>query len=306
MDIPNKLALKIRRVFGATGDDWLMIASGIVKRAIALWSLSDVSLSPVLSHNLVCFARSTEYGNVVLKVGVPHPELFREMAALRAYAGRHACKIYDCRDDLGALLLERIEPGQDLWQVTEHEERVSIAAELAFRLPIPAHLSSEIPCHATVLQRAFTRTRAGGHSGHGIMNLVAAAEELMGVVYTASRSPMLLHGDLNHWNILRSSTEDWKAIDPQGFIGPRFLECGRFILNEIIDLDRRQIKNLLPPMIATFAQVMREDQLNIWRAAFLDAVLSTCWHYEDNSDHEKCLRQTKVCEIILEVAGGLC
>lgn len=306
MDIPDKLAQKIRRVFRVTGDDWLMLAPDIVERAIALWSLSDVRVSPVLSHNLVCFARSAEHGNVVLKVGVPHPELFREMDALRAYAGRHACKMYDCRDELGALLLERIEPGQDLWQVTEHGERVSIAAELALRLPIPAHSSSGIPFHATVLQRTFTRTRSGEHSGHGIINLVEVAEKIMGVVHNTSRSPMLLHGDLNHWNILRSSTGDWKAIDPQGFIGPRFLECGRFILNELMALDHDQIWNLLPPMIATFAQAMGEDQMSIWRAAFLDAVLSTCWHYEDNSDSEKCLRQTRVCEIILEAAGGLC
>lgn len=306
MDIPNKLALKIRRVFGAKGDDWLMLAPDIVERAKTLWSLSDVRVSPVLSHNLVCFAQSMDYGNVVLKVGVPHPELFREMDALRAYAGRHACRIYDCSNELGALLLERIEPGQDLWQVSKHEERVSIAAELALHLPIPAHLSGNIPSHATVLQRTFTRTRSGGFLGHGIIGLVQKAEVVMGLVHNASRSPMLLHGDLNHWNILRSSAGDWKAIDPQGFIGPGFLECGRFILNEIVALDHSQIRKLLPPMIATFADVMREDQLNIWRAAFLDAVLSTCWHYEDDSDSEKCLRQTRVCEIILEAAGGLC
>src|SRR5262245_61159391 len=43
-------------------------------------------------------------------------------------------------------------------------------------------------------------------------------------------SPVLMHGDFHHFNIL-SSERGWLVIDPKGVIGPAGYEVGPFMMN---------------------------------------------------------------------------
>jgi len=39
-------------------------------------------------------------------------------------------------------------------------------------------------------------------------------------------------------NILNSGGNDWKAIDPEGVVGVRCLEVGRFVQNHLGDIEK--------------------------------------------------------------------
>jgi streptomycin 6-kinase len=101
-----------------------------------------------------------------------------------------------------------------------------------------------------------------------------------------------LHGDLHHENILRNESGGWIAIDPKGVIGPRVMECGRFLhnfivdeipgLNEIEDATDEQIVRVLSVRFETFSELMDLDYSDIVAAAYVDLVLSTCWSINSN------------------------
>jgi streptomycin 6-kinase len=52
--------------------------------------------------------------SIVLKLGVPNPELASEIEAMRAWAGRGAARILLADPKEGALVLERLRPGTAL------------------------------------------------------------------------------------------------------------------------------------------------------------------------------------------------
>lgn len=114
MRIPDGLGETIERVFGSRGGTWLVGLDGTIEACIHKWALSDCAHLSGASVSLVCHAVSPVFGQVVLKIGVPHPELFTEMETLSIFQGRAICRCYDADASLGALLLERIMPGRDL------------------------------------------------------------------------------------------------------------------------------------------------------------------------------------------------
>src|SRR5262249_10779454 len=63
----------------------------------------------------------------VLKLGMPHLEGEHEIAGLRFWNGGPMVRLLDADDDLGAMLLERCEPGTPLRSVSVFEQDVVIA-----------------------------------------------------------------------------------------------------------------------------------------------------------------------------------
>lgn len=295
MHIPSKLCNKVIRTFGTRGEQWLQEAPEIVQKCMTKWSLTDGSISDILSYNLIYFARSPLYGEVALKVGVPDKELVTEMTALSLYEGKNICKCYESDSALSAMLLERILPGGDLTTVRNHSERINIAANLVARLPITIEGEHGLPTFASWVSRAFQRARAEGRVGKKMLLFIDLAEELFSSI-NELHPHVLLHGDLNHWNILQDH-DQWKAIDPKGAIGPRCLDSARFIQNELDFVTRASKPKRLDEMFAVFSQALGETKQTIARCFFIDTILSTCWSFEDNVLPETLKDRVDNCEI---------
>lgn len=245
MHLPRAFREKVRRVFGDKGRAWLAQLPQTLALCQDRWRLTNVHPSGELSYNLICFAESPAYGAVVLKIGVPHAELFIEMKALSLFAGRGVCACYDADVELGALLLERIVPGSDLTGIGNSEERYRIAASLMAALPVALRGDNGFPSYADWLSRAFTRLRAENKAGSELLSLVDIAERFFQEIDTPDRPRLLLHGDLHHKNILQDRHGGWKAIDP------------------------------------IFAEHLGERKPLLAKCALVDQVLSTCWSVEE-------------------------
>ncbi len=287
LEIPPVLRRKVLRFFGQEGEAWLKRLPALFAACIDKWKLTGCMVSPVISINYLCFARSPDFGEVALKIGIPDTELFTEIEALTRYRGRQICNCFDHDPQLGAMLLERIIPGDDLTTVQDPIERTYIAARLAAVLPI-ALSSAEtgagyrLPRVSEWAARAFARIRRENIAGPRMLFLVDAAEELLGEIEAPDRPLVLLHGDLNHWNILRDGDGGWRAIDPKGAIGVRCLEAARYMINEIELLERYQWELALDRMVSVIGAEMGEPRHIVAACAFFDSALSTCWSFEEH------------------------
>lgn len=295
MQIPDILRKKVVRCFGPQGEQWLRELPLLFQDCVEKWRLTDIQVSPILSFNYVCFGRSPEYGDVALKIGVPlDGELQTEMTAINLYQGRNICRCYDLDESLGAMLLERIRPGHDLTTIASSSERTAIAARLISQLPLPILDSHGLPRWSGLARRTFGKLRASNNGGAQMLQLTERAEELICQLETSGRPPVLLHGDLNHWNILLDSHGHWKAIDPKGQVGVACMEAGRFILNELDIAQPQNPGQLLDQITKAFAQAFREPRHIIALSAFLDKALGTSWKFEE---HEVWDRSGDVAEL---------
>jgi streptomycin 6-kinase len=281
MKLPAYFIEKIRNAFGEKGEKWLENLPQIYSKCIKKWSLINCSLAGDLSHNLIVFATSPEYGSVALKIGVPHADLYTEMRALALYEGRNICRCYDVDKEIGAILIERISPGVNLKSEKNHSTQIKIASEVIANLAIPVEEDHNLPSYSYWLNKAFSRAREEDKIVQKMHSLMDSAERMYREIEASDRPKILLHGDLHHYNILQDHNGEWKAIDPKGVIGQACMDCARFMENQLDMVQYEEQKKYLDEMITVFSTTFKESKQTIATCLFIDYVLSTCWTFED-------------------------
>lgn len=253
------------------------------------WSLTVQPPFPNLSFNYVAPALRADGTEAVLKIGLPPAELRNEIAALRLYDGRRSVRLLEADPEQGMLLLERLQPGVVLTTLADEANdarATSIAAAVMQGLwrPVPPeHSFPHVRDWAEGLQQL--RTRFGGGVGPFPRYLVEEAETLFAELLASSATPVVLHGDLHHDNILSAQRLPWLAIDPKGIVGEPAYEVGAMLRN--LWPDRHTVLypgKLLERRAHQLAEELHIDRARIRGWAVAQAVLSAWWCVEDDSD----------------------
>jgi streptomycin 6-kinase len=273
---------KIRDVHGQVGVEWLARLPALLDECAVRWSLEILPPFPVPSYNYVAPVVGPGGRSLVLKAGVPHSELWSEMAALAVFDGCGIVRLLDADRERGVLLLERVLPGDSLKTVAGEEGRIAALVGVLRRLwrPLPHEHSFRTIAH---LARGFERLRATFEGGYGpfpparIDQAVALFRELAG----DTDPPMLIHGDMNPGNILRSDRDAWLAIDPKGYAGHPLFDVATF-LNDPPPLAADELHCLQSRRVALLAEVLSVSPGEILAWASAHAVLSSWWSYEDH------------------------
>ncbi len=273
----------ITTAFGNEGKSWLDSLPELIARCERRWSLTVCPPFQDLSYNFVAPASYDNGRDVVLKLGVPRQELLTEAEALRHYDGRGSVRLLGDVPGEGILLLERLRPGKmlaDLWP-DEDEKATRIAGEVMRRLwrPKPDNHSLITFQHWF---KGFGRLRRqfNGGSGPFPSSLVDKAEKLYAELQDSMSSPLILHGDLHHFNILSAEREPWLAIDPKGVVGEAEYEIGALLRNPVGDM--YQYPQILKRRIAILTEMLNLDGQRVIGWAIAQAVLSAWWSYEDH------------------------
>lgn len=272
---------RISTTFGPAGTAWLERLPEIIGHYAARWDLSVGPAFPNLSYNYVASAARADGTPAVLKLGVPRNELATEIAALELYGGAGACRLLASDAAGGALLLERLEPGNDLAGLDD-AQAMSIAAGVMRqirRAPPAGHTFPHVADWLAGL--AKLRPHFGGSTGPFSEQLVNDAETLSAELLATSAPEVVLHGDLHHFNIL-DSARGWLAIDPKGVIGEPAYEAGALLRNPIpAILHQPNRPGVLLHRAHLLADALGLDAERIKRWAAVQAVLSAWWNVED-------------------------
>ena len=284
--VPEQFTKTITSTFGKAGAAWLTQLPGILELCAQRWSLTVMPHFSNLSYNYVAPAVRADGTEVILKVSVPNAEWLTELDALRLYDGRGICRLLAFDQEQGAMLLERLKPGVMLASVTDDEEATMIAAQVMRQLWRPAPLTHSFPTVANWAKglEELRKTFDGG-TGPFPIKLVEEAERLFAELIASMGEPLLLHGDLHHYNILTAEREPWLAIDPKGLVGEPAYETGALLRNpfgiekrpDLVQFTTRRIDQLAAELVIDRARIRG------WNVA--QAVLSIWWDYEGNSDH---------------------
>jgi streptomycin 6-kinase len=216
---------------------------------------------------------------IVLKVVKRPNDEWHAGAVLAAFAGRGVARVLE--HTAGAMLLERLDPGAslvDLVRSGRDDDAVSVLADvIAAMSPDPAPTTSP---SVVDWAHGFARYRETGDT-QVPRALVERAEAMYGELCASQGSTRLLHGDLQHYNVLCDRSRGWVAIDPKGVVGEVEYEIGAAMRNpcELPDLltDRGTVDRRLD----RFCSMLQLDARRVVGWCFSQAVLSAIWGVED-------------------------
>ncbi|HAH15611.1 MAG TPA: aminoglycoside/hydroxyurea antibiotic resistance kinase [Chloroflexi bacterium] len=296
--MPTDFVDRICRTFGDAGRRWLNTLPATIAHCVRLWDLKLEAPYEHLSFQYVIRALRADGSPVVLKLGVPRDELDGEVRALRLYAGRGVVRLLETDHALGALLLERIEPGFQLAELARRDDvaATKVGASVARSLLMLRVKPDDAACGAIVRgsiengwAQAFDGYRALVGRGAGPLpaDIVREAERRFDRLLSSSAvsDQIMLHGDLHHHNILKSSIESdaWIVIDPKGVIGEPACEVSAFLRNPgSVVATINDPQGLMHRRVEALASVADLDPLRIRDWGVVGSVVSAIWCIEDS------------------------
>jgi streptomycin 6-kinase len=165
----------------------------------------------------------------VLKLGMPHMEAEHELQGLRFWNGDPTVRLLAADEELGAVLLERCEPGTALRSLPESAQDLVIAGLLRrlWRPPSPPY-----PFRSLAVLMDHWRDETLAHMGRWPdAGLVNEGLRLFRDLPSTAPTEVLLATDLHAGNVLRSERESWLIIDPKPFVGDPAYDATQHLFN---------------------------------------------------------------------------
>jgi streptomycin 6-kinase len=297
MQLPETFISTIKNVYKKDGENFLTVLPALIGEVSTRWRLTDVQPVPNLSFNFVAFAKRDDE-DVVLKMGIPNPELISEMTALKLFNGDGACQLLEHDEEKGFLLLERLKPGKMLAELEDDDERTNIAADVMLNIQRRDGVTPPLQNKFIKLSNWFAglqkiRPHFNGGTGPFPQVLLEKVESFLPELF-ADTDVKLMHGDFHHFNIL-SSERGWLIIDPKGVIGPAGYEVGPLMINPWDSIsDGTSFKVQAERRVSIFAERLGWEREKIIRWATAHAVLSAWWSIEDNMEEDNAIQCAEI------------
>lgn len=304
VNLPTDVTERVLRTHGRHGADWIRELPALLDHLMEEWSL--VSLGEPFGGaraGLVVPTRDRNGTEFVLKL-VPDPEWAHgEAAALTYWAGRGAVKLKGAEREHGAILLERLSPGTNLVSLCSRDDReataaaASVMAELRTVQGLPTRTLPNLTSWIEVL------SRDGAPVAHP--DLRSAAERASSIASDLLRDATVsvLHGDLQHFNVLKAERTPWLAIDPKGVVGPPEAEAAALLRNpRRFVLSHADPVRLLADRVAVLAECLGDDPRLLILWGYVLAVVAAVWALEDQEGDADLRRWLTCADLVWHLA----
>lgn len=275
----SQFVKKVKGAFGDAGEQWLKQLPEKIEQLCAECGLTIEGEPSNLSYNYVVYVKDAMDRSLVLKVGIPGYDFSNEIEAAKAFQGEGFVKLHNDEAELGAILLERLEPGRTLEEV-EKENQTNIYLEVWNKLN--RQPSQGLPPIHNWFHALENPAPNELIMGEQIEIALRYKEE----IEKSSDGNVHLHGDLHHGNILYDRERGWLAIDPKGVQGDIYFDYISFLFNELHG-DFALLENRVKQIVQ--AQALEETRLR--KAAVALLTVQVLWAVEDGAEDAKEMQQ---------------
>jgi streptomycin 6-kinase len=260
--IPGGLAASCHKT--PQREAWLNRLPDVLRNLEHRWSLTLDT--PFDDHEVSCSYVApvvrADGTPAVLKISMPHMEGEHEIHGLRFWDGDPTVRLLMADDDLGAMLLERCEPGTVLRVLPEREQDVVISGLLRrlWRAPSAQHRFRPLSALAE-----YWSAETLLHIEHWPdTGLVREGLRLFLELPRTEPTQLVLATDLHAGNVLRAKRQPWLVIDPKPFVGDPAYDATQHLFN-----CSARLRSDADGMIRSFADLLGIDheRVRLWMFA---------------------------------------
>ncbi len=297
LELPESFKVKAINRYNELGEKWLNNINNIIHQYTKQFELENIELAENSNVNLVIFATSRQFGDVVMKLCSPTST--REINIMQQYSENYVPKCYYSHLDDRVMILERLSPGYSLRHLENLEERIKVFSDLSNHLFIPINGTENFLTFEEIFEKRMQYLSENKHLFSDILWMFDIAQNLYEKIQNMNLPKYILHGDLQHKNILKAG-ENWKAIDPHGMIGEKVFETSQFIRSElkISTLERNKINEIVSLLSAYFG----ENKTLILEALYVYTLVEKIiWLIKNKENSQNISFSITVCKILLEM-----
>lgn len=297
IQIPEKYSNKIILSFGQEGKKWLSDALEIIEKYKNIFLIDNLEFFPKLSVNLLLTGYSNKLNkNILLKICKMRQSIISEVTMLKKYEN-FACKCLYYNETDAIMILERLYPGFTLNTLPKIEDRVKIFANIMKKTILEIDDSNNYNSYSNRINHHFSYALENKEKCGKTAELIPIAYKFYEEIQNLGLKKFLLHGDLNHKNIIKT-LDDWKVIDPQGLIGEAVFEVVKFIRGEIEEANNIELS--IKNSIENLSKETSFTPALISKATFINLLVVNCWRIEENHNNLNIIKNIEISEKLLE------
>lgn len=295
IELPIEFKNNIINRYEEKGEKWLEDINGIIDKYIKKFNLSNVKLVGKLSMNVVLQANSSEYGEVIMKVGTPTITTMNEINYIRLSSTEYIAKCYYSNLDDRVMILEKINPGYYLSENEDSKERIRIFCDILNNLVTEDMPQDGFKFYDDEFMGRIELVKNNKEQYKDILYMLDTASKLYKEIKNMNLPKYVLHEDLQHKNILKSKN-GWKAIDPHGTIAEKVFETVMFIKNEVLynGLDK------MDEIVTSVSKNINEDKNLIYKACYTYLFSKIVYHIKTKYKPDRIKQNIKICDKVLE------
>lgn len=293
--LPKKFKTNIINLYGNEGEIWVKGIDNLIEKYINKYKIENIELVDNLSINLVLKAKSQQYGNIILKIAPATRTLISEASALEYYSSKYSamCYYYDEEDE--TMILELLSPGINLFDLDNQEERIKVFSNIANNIMFNPENNENFKIFEKRFYDKIMCVEENKEEFLDIKEIIDMSIQVYNTIKSKNLPKYVLHGDLQHKNILKSE-DNWKVIDPHGIVAERAFETSIFILSEFIHNNMKvsELNNL----ISSVSKYFLENEEILKNALFVTLVEKIIWLRHSRYDEQIVPTYINICNYL--------
>lgn len=206
---------------------------------------------------------------------------------LEFFRGHGAVKVREHNQNI--LLLERIlqaeeRPLERMVLNGQDDEATRIICEVVEKLHSASQARIPPPSAIPFLQRSLSLRSSleeGEVRGKDRPIFQFANEIFQDLVQQTAGSEIFLHGDIHHFNILKSPDRGWLAIDPKGIRGPRIYDYANILCNPYMHESIVAKTSRMERQASIISESANLDRDLLIKFTFLHAMIAAAWNINE-------------------------
>lgn len=292
IELPEKFKENVVNRYGKKGEEWLKNINVIINKYIKKFNLYDVKLAGNLSINVVLYATSKKWGDIILKVLAPTIISVNEINYMMMSSNKFFAKCYYYNLEDKVMVLEKLTPGYPLSDINNQNERINIFCYIMNNITNDLIPKKEFKMLDDILKERFNLALNNKEYVY-ISDMINKAIKMHQEINSMNLPKYVLHDDLHHNNILKSKN-DWKVIDPHGIVGEKVFETSQFIRSELSYCNLEDIDLI----ISKISKEIKEEKKLIYKALYVYLTSKIIYHIKVKHNENKIIKNIKICEII--------
>ncbi len=295
LELPEEFRRRIINRFGDLAIDWLNNIDSIIEKYKIKFKLNNIEVLKKLTINVVLYAYSEIYGDVIIKLGTPNKSIMDEVNYIRNCNSDYMVKCYYYNLEDRIMILERIRPGVSLKAEPKREDRIGLFCNIVNDILMVAN--DKESNYRRYDSSSIERLNKDHNLEAGMKERVKNAQKLFEGINQMNLKEYVLHRDLHHKNILKSN-KGWKVIDPHGVVGYKIFEIPQFIKAEL-EVDNNDISKI-QEITNQISKRLREDTNLIYKALYIDTVSKIMFYISSGYSQEIIDYNKKICDEVLK------
>ena len=269
LNLPSEYKQNIINRCGEEILSWLDSIDKIFEKYVIKFKLSNIELVPNLTMNVLIYAVSKEYGNVVIKLSPPGKTAINEINYLKINKSKYMPKCYYYNVEDRIIIMERITPANTLQDITDIDARVKIFCDILNDLLIKADFENNFSTYDKLIYDIKSRIKVNKElfaKYEDIEDMLDKVIKTYNEIKKLNLPKYIIHNDLQHKNILKSG-DNFKVIDPHGKVAEKVFDTTQFIRVEI----RNNGLEKMDEIITMVSNYLGEDKKLLYKALYISA-----------------------------------